>query len=119
MAYTFNGSLVNTPTSDIPSGYVKPSPTTFTDWEYKRVHSITVTKSGVENADAATTYGAIVTDVNSQLTTELTDDFDSATDSFEGFAKIELISLNSCDDEKYTNVAQSYTVSVTSFTKRV
>jgi|TARA_R100000501_G_C2619610_1_gene112933 hypothetical protein len=60
MAITNNGVVNSLPASQIPSGYTRPTVTTFTDWQYKRTLTLTVLKATVENATRATTMTNII-----------------------------------------------------------
>ena len=114
MAITNNGTEVTLPSSILPTGYTKPSTTTFTDWEYKRELTLNVTKATVENATRATTLTNIVDNVtvgiDAQIDAILAADFD-ATDTvtaYTEFYKIESnIPVNATGDF-YTNTAVSY-----------
>jgi N-acetylglucosamine kinase-like BadF-type ATPase len=62
MAITNNGTKNSLPADQIPSGYTRPTITTFTDWEYQRTLTLSVLKSTVENATNSTTMTNIFDD---------------------------------------------------------
>jgi hypothetical protein len=73
MAITNNGTTVNLPLNQVPSDYTYPTVTTFTDHEYSRTLTLNVLKSTVENADEATTLGAIITNASIGITKQVDD----------------------------------------------
>jgi hypothetical protein len=60
MAITNNGVVNSLPASQLPSGYTRPTVTTFTDWQYKRTLTLTVLKATVENSTRSTTMTNII-----------------------------------------------------------
>lgn len=60
MAITLAGVVNSLPSAELPSGYTRPTVTTFEDWEYKRTLTLTVLKATVENATASTTMTNII-----------------------------------------------------------
>lgn len=53
MAITDNGVKNSLPAAKLPTGYTRPTVTTFTDWTYKATLSLSVLKATVEQAQAA------------------------------------------------------------------
>jgi len=76
MAITNNGTIVTVPDGQLPSGYTKPTVTTFSDAEttYEN-RSFTVAKSAVENAVKVTTMTALVAAINAAVDALLANDF--------------------------------------------
>lgn len=112
MAITNNGTDVTLSSDLLPSGYTKPSTTTFTDYEYKYELTLNVAKATVENATRATTLTNIVDDVtvgiDAQVDTILGDFGTSTGSAYTEFYDIESsIPVNSTGDF-YTNTAVSY-----------
>jgi hypothetical protein len=73
MAITNNGTKNSLPAGQIPSGYTRPTVTTFTDWEYKRTLTLSVLKSTVENATASTTMTNIFNDATIGIDKQIVD----------------------------------------------
>jgi len=116
MAITNNGTQVTLDESKIPSGYTKPTVTTFDDHEWSRTEEIEITKSTVENSDQSTTMGNIVTAITTQVTT-LAADFD-ATNTVELYSNLRDISTNvAFSDSFYSDTAESYKCTVDIFVK--
>jgi cytochrome c oxidase assembly protein Cox11 len=67
MAFSNGGTAVLIDSDQLPDGYTKPTPTTFTDHEFKEHKIYTVAKSTVEDPDAAITFAALVTAVNTAI----------------------------------------------------
>lgn len=109
MALTYNGTRVDIASSSLPSGYTKPTVTTFTDYEgqYKQV-SFTIAKSAVENATATTTMANIITALNTAADAYLTADLDTTnTITAYGIAKTITTNTDDPDDERFTTTATS------------
>ena len=64
MAFSNAGTVVLIDADLLPTGYTKPTVTTFTDFEHKKHFVFEVAKSTVEDPDADVTFAAIVTAVN-------------------------------------------------------
>jgi len=83
MAITNNGTVNSLPAAQLPSGYTRPTVTTFTDWEYQRAITLTVLKATVENATRSTTMTNIIGDGTIGLTKQIDDilanDFESSS----------------------------------------
>jgi|TARA_R100000750_G_C2278470_1_gene70258 hypothetical protein len=79
MAITNNGAANSLPASQLPSGYTRPTVTTFADWEYKRTLSLSVLKATVENATRSTTMTNIrenaTVGINKQIVDIIAADF--------------------------------------------
>ena len=73
MAITNNGVKNSLKTALIPTGYTRPTVTTFTDWEYKRTLSLSVLKATVENSDPAVTMANIISDATIGLAKQIID----------------------------------------------
>lgn len=119
MALTHNGTQVGLGAGDLPSGYSKPSITTFTDHEAKYMQrSFTVVKATVDEAAAITTFDAILVDLNAQIVTLLTDDLNVAALTVDSFATMTALRTNTkVTEEFYTNVAVNYLITVDIFWK--
>jgi hypothetical protein len=81
MAITNNGTSVSIPTDKLPSGYTRPTVTTFTDYEYLRTATLNVDRATVYSATKTTTMAQILSNgtigVTKQVTDLVTDDFDA------------------------------------------
>jgi len=73
MAISNLGVVNNLPTSQKPTGYVDPVVTTFSDYEYKRVLTLSVLKATVENASPATTMANIIANATIGLNKQIVD----------------------------------------------
>ena len=73
MAITNNGTKNSLPAAKLPTGYTVPTVTTFTDWEYSRILSLSVLKATVENATPATTMTNIFDDAAIGLDKQIVD----------------------------------------------
>lgn len=83
MAITNGGTKNSLSSTQKPSGYSDPTPTTFTDYEYIKDVELSVLKATVENASAATTMAAIISDgtigISKQALDIVTADFIAAS----------------------------------------
>ena len=118
MALTNNGTVVQVNNNKIPSGYTKPSVTTFADVESKyKNREITIAKAGVENANEVTTFTAIIAAITTAVGVLITADYD-VTNTVDAYAIVKDITTNaSVGDELYTNVAVNYICNVDIFIK--
>ena len=73
MAITNNGTKNSLPEDDLPTGYTRPTVTTFADYEYVRNLTLSVLKSTVENATPATTMANIIADATIGITKQIDD----------------------------------------------
>jgi hypothetical protein len=126
MAITNNGTKNSLPDSQIPSGYSRPSVTTFTDYEYERTLTLSVLKSTVESATRSTTMTNIIGNGTIGITKQITDilaaEFlDSATVT--AYAEIIALTHNFAaqagTDVWLSNTACSYVATVKLFIKSV
>jgi len=123
MAITNNGVVNSLPADLLPSGYTRPTVTTFTDWEYKRELTLSVAKATVENATKATTMANIIGNASIGITKQIDDilaaDFD-ATDTVTAYVdwyKLETnIPVNTSND-LLNDTAVSYVCSVRLYVK--
>lgn len=124
MALTNAGTVVQLPSSRVPSDYTLPTVSTFTDWEYESsVRTLTVLKSTVEDSDRATTLGNILTNatigINKQVTDLVTAEFD-VTNTVTCYAVLTGIDSNvsaANDNDFYTDTAMSYSCTVKFYVK--
>lgn len=118
MALTHNGTKVNIPAAELPSGYTKPVVSDFDDHETKYTSRvINIAKLGVENATKETTMGNIITQLNSDIETLLSADFD-VTNTVVSYAVLKSLSDNlTLDGVKFTNGAINYVCVVDIFVK--
>lgn len=97
MAITNNGTVVTIPTDKLPSGYTKPTVTTFSDYEYYRTATLNVDRATVYSATKTTTMANILANgtigVTKQVTDLVTADFD-ATNTVTIYADLYDISSN-------------------------
>jgi len=68
-----NGTKNSLLASDLPSGYTRPTVTTFADWQYKRTVTLSVLKATVENATASTTMVNILANATIGITKQVLD----------------------------------------------
>lgn len=114
MAITNNGTHVTIPADLLPSGYTKPSTTTFTDWNYKDELVLNVAKATVENSTRATTLTNIVDNVtvgiDAQIDAILANDFVSSNTvtAYTEFYKIESNIPVNATGSFYTDDAVNY-----------
>ena len=126
MAIINNGTQNLLPNNQIPSGYTRPTITTFslTDNHYKQIRSLTVLKSTVENATKSTTMTNIFDDVAIGLDKQVADivnnDFD-ATNTVESFAQLRAagsnVSPTDTGSDWLNDTATSFTCTVDIFVK--
>ena len=119
MALTHNGTVVQLPTSRVPSGYTLPTVSTFTDWEYESsVRTLTVLKSTVENSDKATTLSNIINDATIGIDKQVEDLISAeadVTNTVTSYAVLTGIDSNvaaSGSNDFYTDTAMSYSCTV-------
>lgn len=73
MAITNNGVMVTIDAKTLPAGYTYPTGNSFTDWQYKRDITLSVTKATVENATATTTLTNIIENGTVGIEKQITD----------------------------------------------
>lgn len=119
MALTNNGTAVYLDASYLPAGYTKPTVTKFSDAEYiSRDIVVTIAKSGVENATAATTFAALVAAVTAAVSAVITADFDVAGLTVTAFANLRIVDTNNdMAGVLYTDGALNYLCTVDMFIK--
>ena len=125
MALTNNGTVNNLPAAVLPSGYTRPSVTTFTDFQWTYRLTLSVLKSTVEDATPATTMAQIISNASIGITKQITDivaaDFLTApTTTY--YTNWDVISHNLSDttgtsDDLLDNIALSYECIVQVFLK--
>lgn len=126
MAITNNGVVNSLPASQIPSGYTRPTVTTFTDWQYKRTLTLTVLKATVENATRATTMTNIIENgtigLEKQIVDIVAEDFISS-ETVTTYGDWTVFSNNFVDvtgtGTVLTDTASSYTATVILYIKSV
>jgi hypothetical protein len=124
MALTNAGTLVQLPSSRIPSDYTLPTVSSFTDWEYESSErTLTVLKSTVEDSDRSTTLANILANatigINKQVTDLVTAEFD-VTNTVTCYAVLTGIDSNvaaSGSNDFYTDTAMSYSCTVKFYVK--
>ena len=125
MAITNNGTKNSLPAGQIPSGYTRPTITTFTDWEYKRTLTLSVLKSTVENATASTTMTNIFNNATIGLDKQVIDIIAAdylATATVTTYADLtalttNIVSVASGDGTWMTDTAVSYVATVILYVK--
>ena len=119
MALTNNGTAVFLDASYLPAGYTKPTVTKFSDSEYKDSDVVvTIAKSTVENANAVTTFTALVAAITAAVSAIITADFDVTGNTVTAFANLKVITTNNeLDGVLYTNGALNYLCTVDIFVK--
>lgn len=116
MAIVNNGTVVNVPSSKIPTGYTKPAVTEVvsTQPNYENI-SISVAKSTVEDASKVTTFTALVAAVNAAVTAQLDADF-LATNTVTAHAVFKDYRTNQIMNEALlTNTVNTYICTVDIF----
>lgn len=73
MATTNNGTKNSLDSGQIPSGYSRPSVTTFTDYEFTSTRTLTVLKATVDESTATVTMAAIIANGTIGLTKQVDD----------------------------------------------
>lgn len=124
MSITNAGTVNSLPAVQIPSGYTRPTVTTFTDWEYKRTLSLSVLKATVENATRSTTMTNIIGNGTVGITKQVDDilaaDF-LASATVTAYADFTALSNNFVDvtgtGTALTATASSYTCTVILYVK--
>lgn len=124
MAITNNGCKVSIPDRQIPSGYTKPTVTTFSDVQYERTLSLSVDKTTVHNATAATTLDNILDNgtigINKQIDDILAADY-LGTATVVAYADLIALENNykntDAGDAWLTNAAAVYTATVKLYVK--
>lgn len=124
MALTNAGTLVQLPSSRIPSGYTLPTVSSFSDWEYESSErTLSVLKSTVENSNKATTLANILANatigINKQVTDLVNAEFD-VTNTVTCYAVLTGIDSNqaaSGSTDFYNDTAMSYSCKVKFYVK--
>jgi len=120
MAITNNGTVNNLHISLLPSGYTRPTVTTFTDYEYVNDLSLTVLKATVENATASTTMANIIANATIGITKQITDILAAdylATATVTAYASLDSLSTNMATEVWLDDTAVSYTCTVKLYVK--
>lgn len=73
MAIVNNGTQNLLPTDRLPSGYTRPTVSTFTDYQYVRTITLSVLKATVENATESTTMTNIISNGTVGVTKQVDD----------------------------------------------
>lgn len=98
MALTLNGVKNSLPDNQLPSGYTRPTVTTFADWEWVQTVSLTVLKSTVENATESTTMTNIISNATIGLDKQVDDlienDFDTTANTITAWADWQTLTTN-------------------------
>ena len=127
MAITNNGTKNSLPTAQLPAGYVSPTITTFTDFEYTNRLTLSVLKATVDEATTAATMTAIFDDATIGLDKQVEDiiaaDYIS-TQTVTTYANLVKLELNNTDVSSgegtwLKDTADSYTATVLLFVKTV
>ena len=94
MALTNAGTQVLVNDNKLPTGYTKPTVTTFEDIESKyKDRAFVVVKSVVENADPLVTFAAIVDAITTAVSALITADYD-VTNTVTAFANLKDVATN-------------------------
>lgn len=119
MALDNKGTAVYIDTDYLPEGYSKPSVTKFTDHEYKYSDAVlNIAKSGVENADKATTFTQLVSAISTAVGSMVSTDFDTEGLSVSCYANLKIVYDNhDLAGVLYTNGAINYVCTVDIFVK--
>lgn len=124
MAIVNNGTVNSLTQNEIPTGYTRPTVTTFTDHEYERTLTLSVLKATVENADPAITMANIIANATIGITKQIDDILAAdylATATVTAYADLIGLSNNFASVNGLapylTNVATSYVCSVKLYVK--
>lgn len=123
MAITNNGTRVSLGANFLPTGYTAPATTTFSDYEYVRNITLSVTKATVENATKATTLTNIVDNVTVGIDKQIDDilaaDYlgTATVTAFTDFYKIDSNIEAGTGTDFYNATAVSYTCYVRLYVK--
>jgi len=126
MAITNNGVVNNLHADQLPSGYTRPTVTTFTDYEYTRTLTLSVLKSTVENATPSTTMTNIIENGTIGLEKQIIDIVAAtfiSSQTVTTYGSLNSLttnqSQNSSSETWLDNIAQSYTATVVLYIKSV
>jgi hypothetical protein len=125
MALTNNGTVNNLPADQLPTGYTRPTVTTFTDYQWTYRVTLSVLKSTVEDATPSTTMTNIIDNGTIGITKQITDivaaDFLTAptTTYYTDWVGLShnLSDLATVSDDVLDNVALSYQCTVQVYLK--
>lgn len=116
MSVTNNGSKVSAPDEQLPSGYTRPTITTFSDYEYTRRVQLSVAKATVENATKTTTMANIIGNgtigVTKQVTDLITADVLAANTTLIYADIVKVENNQTVATEQFSSVAAAYLVTV-------
>lgn len=93
MALNNRGTIVDINSGELPSGYTKPSVTTMTE-EYKRNEILSIAKSGVDDPDDVTTFEALVTQINTDVSAIATADYDTVGLTVDVYTRLKVVTTN-------------------------
>ena len=124
MALTHNGTVVQLPSSRLPSDYTLPTISTFTDHEYvSSERTLTVLKATVEDSDRATTVQNIINDATIGLDKQIEDlisaefDVTNTVTSYAVWTGIDSNQAASGSNDFLTDTAMSYSCTVKFYVK--
>lgn len=124
MALTHNGTVVQLPSSRVPSDFTAATISTFTDHEYvSSERTLTVLKSTVQNSDAATTLQNIIDNatigLDKQIEDLITAEFDvtNTVTSYAVWTGIDSNQSPSGSNDFLTDTAMSYSCTVKFYVK--
>ena len=119
MALVNNGTAVFIDAAYLPVGYIKPIVTKFADSEYKDADVVvTIAKSGVVNANAVTTFTALVSAITAAVSAIVTADFNVAGLTVTAFSNLKVVTTNNdLAGVLYTNGTLNYVCTVDIFVK--
>jgi len=123
MALVDNGVKVSF-TGLIPSNATTQVVTEFTDFEYTRDITISVLKATVENADKGVTFDNVIDEATIGIKKQVSDimgaDYDDVAKTVTYYTEYKRVNNNmvaNLTSEFYSNVANSYTCTLTVFIK--
>lgn len=126
MAITNNGTINLLPKNQLPTGYVAPKITTFSDYEYSKRFDVVMAKTDIALSTQALTMANLIEDptegVNKKVTDAITSDF-VATKNVVFFTELRALkssdTLNGGDDVWLTDAATKYIASVIVYIKSI
>ena len=125
MAITNNGTQNSLPSAQIPAGHTRATTTEFSDWQYKRILTLSVTKATVDESSADTTMTAIFDNgsigIDKQITDIIAADYISSR-TVTTYATLRALTTNISDSTSGSgtwlkNTAETYECTVDLFIK--
>lgn len=124
MSYVNNGTQVSLASDLIPSGFVAPAVTKFSDSKYMVKYTLSIAKSTVETSDRSATLLAIIKNatvgIEKQIEDDLSADFDIANNDVTTWIDLRTITDNdlpSNSNDFYLDNPSTYIVTANAYVK--